>query len=1383
MEDIKVTYDFLTSPGQLGEMIRNYDWASTSLGPIAEWPQSLKTTISLMLNTNNPTWLGWGPDNIFFYNDAYIEVLGKEKHKWALGKPTSIVWEEIWHLIKHLSDMVFQEGKSSNIDDMHLFMRRGDFLEEVFYSFSYSPVINEQGKVGGLFCPNFETTSKILNARRNRTLAQLAEKSLINKTIEAALASAAHTLGENKEDIPFAMLYILDQQSNRTEIIKHIGTDDLVEEIFPHFIEHNDNTSPYAALLSEIITTGKGKVIQLNNPELFPRGLADQVVKQAVAIPFSMTGNKAAGIMVCGVNPTRRLDDEYYTFYEMAAGQISAAIQNVNALENERKRAEELAEIDKAKTAFFSNISHEFRTPLTLMLGPLEELLQNDSLDNREKDIIDTTHRNAIRLLRLVNTLLDFSLMESGRLRAKFVPTDISLLTKNLTASFNSITQKAGLEFIVNIQSLTRDVYIDREMWEKIVFNLLSNAFKYTLRGTITISVTQDNNNVVLTVKDTGMGIPKKELANMFTRFHRIQNTTGRSFEGSGIGLSMIKELIHQHGGEITVDSAEGQGSTFTVIIPFGKDHLPEAQIFEESIDNETFLSDAYLKEAETMLNKEDNIEVDAETIGKKQDVVLIVDDNADMRKHLKAIIEKEYRVITAINGKDALEKIQQIRPTLILSDIMMPVMDGVELLKTVKENRETASIPVILLTARAGEESKIAGYETGADDYLVKPFSAKELVARIHSQIKITNTRDHARRQLQNLFMQAPVAICILKGKDFVVEMANDNILEMWGKPAAVMMNRPLLEGLPEAAEQGYGNLLEKVYTTGRIHIDEEAPFYKIENGIARQIYVKFVYQPFYEETGEISGIMVLANDITLQVEARKKVEESETKFRNLIHQAHMPIVILKGRDMVFDFVNDAYLKLHNKKREDLLGIKLTEALPILKSTAIIENLKKVMANGVTQVFSEVPVDMTKNGITETRYFTSVYQPLIENDTITGIISIVNEVTQQYLAKKIQKQNEKDLKTILETMPQMAYRINAEGRPVYHSEKFYKYTGLTKKNANDNGWRSIIHPDMTERIYKIWAHSMKTGEEFDQAFLIKRASDGMYRWHLSRAVALRNNKGEITQWIGTLTDIHEQKVFEEELEAMVNNRTEELNESNLLLEQKNAELEITNKELESFNYIASHDLQEPLRKIQTFISFIKDRDMSPEEAQGYINKIHASAGRMTQLIKDVLIYSRLTSEQQFTKVDLNEILEIVLADYELFINEKDGKVVKDKLPVITAIPLQMEQLFSNLISNSLKYSDKTPVITITYKKNDDDGTITITFSDNGIGFEEKYSEQIFKLFQRLHGKNDYAGTGIGLSICKKIVELHKGSISAESIPGKGAIFNIILPVEHFFTN
>lgn len=1375
MENLKTSADFLTSPGELGEMIRNYDWASTSLGSISHWPQSLKTTLSLMLNSKNPTWVSWGADSIFFYNDAYIDVLGRDKHKWVLGQPTHLVWEEVWDNVGPLYDLAYNEGISTNVDDMQFFMRRGDFLEETFYSFSYSPIFNEQGQIGGVFCSNFETTPKILSARRNSVLSQLAENSVAAKTMDGAIDAAAKTLGRNTEDIPFALIYLLDNTGKKAEIARYIGVNEIIEKIFPRVVEFDSVDNDQAAMLTEIIKSGKIQVVDIAKSNIYLKGQANQIVKKAIAVPFSMAGNTAAGIMICGVNPTRKLDKDYQTFYEMASGQISTAIQNVTAIENERKRAEELAEIDKAKTAFFSNISHEFRTPLTLMLGPLEELLKHNRLGTDEKEVVETTHRNAIRLLRLVNSLLDFSLIESGRLKAKFVPTDIAALTEDLTSNFRSIIETAGLELEVYTQPISQKVYADREMWEKIVFNLLSNAFKYTLSGTISVNVYEEQNHAVLTVKDSGVGIPENELANMFTRFHRIQNTTGRSFEGTGIGLSMIKELINQHGGEITVESKVQEGTTFTVKIPFGKEHLQESHVYEEAIDSETFLADAYRKEAEIMLEKDD-IEVESETISKNQEIILIVDDNTDMRKHLRAIIEKQYRVITAVNGEDALNKLKKYSPSLIVSDIMMPVMDGIELLKRIKDNPDTSSIPVILLTARAGEESKIEGYETGADDYLIKPFSAKELVARIRSQLKIATTREHAHMQLQNLFMQAPAAICILKGKNFVVEVANDNILEMWGKSADEMLNKPLLQGLPEAAEQGYDKLLEKVYNEGITHIDEEAPFYKIENGVQKQTYVKFIYQPFYEEDGTISGIMVLANDITPQVEARKKIEESEAKFRNLIHEAHMPIVIIKGEDLVYDFVNDAYLRIYGLQREDFIGKKMLDALPMLKTSAIETNLKKVLHTGQTQIFTDVPVVFNRDGVIETRYFTSIYQPFIENGKIVGIISIVNEVTEQYLAKKIQEQNEQDLKIILEAMPQMAFRANAEGEPVFHSEKFYDYTGLNMDIAKETRWSTIIHPDMLEGTVKAWENSIKTGEEFDYAFQIKRASDNMYRWHLSRAVALRNEKGEIMQWVGTLTDIHEQKIFAEKLEAMVNSRTDELNASNKLLEQKNIELEKSNKELESFNYVASHDLQEPLRKIQTFISFIKDRDMNQAEAEPYINKIHTSAGRMMQLIKDVLVYSRLSVEQQFEDVNLNNILETVLADYELLIKEKDAVINKTILPVIKGIPLQMEQLFSNLISNSLKYSSETPVIEIFHLI--ENNTITLIFKDNGIGFDTEYSEQIFKLFQRLHGKGEYAGTGIGLSICKKIAEQHGGTIQAESSPGNGATFKIILPLQ-----
>lgn len=1379
--------DFLSSEGELGQLIREFNWSETPLGPINGWSQSLRTTINLMLNSTNPIWIGWGPENTFLYNDAYIDVLGINKHPWALGRPAYVVWEEIWDVCGPMSDKVFNEAKSTVGNDVQLFMNRGDFIEEVYYSFNYSPVFDENGKVSGLFCPNFETTPKILSVRRTRTLSELAAKALGEKTINSACFTAATTLAKNTEDIPLAVIYLLDA-SGKYALCKQITG---LEEDHLYFPEKIDFSKPgkcaTQTAIERVCEGAPFSVADFGNNDQLPFGMAGERVTSAAVYPLVVSG-KPVGSVIFGISPNLRFDSEYGTFFEMASAQVSKALQNATAIEDERRRHEELAELDKAKTAFFSNISHEFRTPLTLMLGPLEDLMQNHTLQEKEQQIVETTHRNALRLLKLVNTLLDFSLVESGRLKARFTPVKLSQLTENLAGNFRSVIEKAGMGFNVKVSEIGEGVFVDRQMWEKIVFNLLSNAFKYTLKGTITVSLTKENGNAVLKVQDTGLGIPEKELPNMFGRFHRVQGITGRSYEGSGIGLSMIRELVLQHGGNISVESEEGKGSTFTVTIPLGSSHLPVEQVYESENFAEQTVSGHYVTEAGALLDI-DQATNNSRKSSNDKETVIIADDNADMRRHLAAILEDEYNIVTATNGREALGKIEDVNPALILSDIMMPVMDGIEMLKEVKKDPATAMIPVVLLTARAGEESRIEGYETGADDYLVKPFSAKELTARIRSQIKITRTRDHIRKQLHNVFMQSPMAISILQGPEFVIEMANDYMLELWGKSLWQVLNKPLAEALPEAVDQGFDKLLTQVFETGISHIDEECPFYHEKDGTTRQMYVKFIYKAMYDEAGNVSGIIVVAHDVTQQVTARKAVEESEAKFRQLIRQAPMGINIVKGLELIFEEANDKYLQYRGKTAKQLIGKPLAVAIPELKGTSIEKNILSVLKTGKSQTHKELAAEIVKEGKSELHYFNSIYQPLVEDDKVTGVIMIVDEITDQVTARKLKEQNEKDLQLVLETMPHMAFRGDASGMFNYYNQKYYDYTGLTFEEAKNEGWQKVIHPDILDKMMHDWQQAIASGTEYGETFLIKR-KDGMYRWHLSRVVALHDEQGNVTQWVGTMTDIHEQKIFSEKLEAMVNKRTQELHRSNTLLARKNSELEQSNRELESFNYIASHDLQEPLRKIRTFINMLTDKTRN-DNFDTYLGKIDASAERMSQLINAVLSYSRLSaSNEMFVPTDLDEILRQVISDFELVIEEKDAVIETEKLPAIEAVPLQINQLFSNLIGNSLKYSTEKPLIKISgniiqgYDIPEFTGRdvgqqfIELCFADNGIGFEKQYSQQIFKLFQRLHGRTEYSGTGIGLSICKRIVEQHNGYIRAESVLGEGATFIILLPLK-----
>ena len=318
--------DFLTSEGELGEMIRNFDWSATSLGPISSWSQSLKTTVNLMLHSKNPIWIGWGPENTFLYNDAYIDVLGIDKHGWALGRPASIVWEEIWDVCGPLSDKVFSRSEASSSEDVQLFMKRGDFLEEVFYSFSYSPIYDEFGKVSGLFCPNFETTEKILSARRNRTLSELAAKSLIEKNIESAYASSAAILKKNPEDIPFAVFYNVEKTGHTAEMVQRIRLKRNTRDFFPDSFEVADETGMHKAL-AEVISTGKPKVIRIPEAGIFQKGQAGQPVQLIIALPLTTTAKKTGGMLICGINPTRKLDHNYNTFFELVAGQVSAPLQ------------------------------------------------------------------------------------------------------------------------------------------------------------------------------------------------------------------------------------------------------------------------------------------------------------------------------------------------------------------------------------------------------------------------------------------------------------------------------------------------------------------------------------------------------------------------------------------------------------------------------------------------------------------------------------------------------------------------------------------------------------------------------------------------------------------------------------------------------------------------------------------------------------------------------------------------------------------------------------------------------------------------------------------------------------------------------------------------
>lgn len=436
--------------------------------------------------------------------------------------------------------------------------------------------------------------------------------------------------------------------------------------------------------------------------------------------------------------------------------EVKKANRQLKALSEELVEANaRLENLDRLKTEFFSNVSHEFRTPLTLLLGPLEELTAHVP-DDEGRQLVDSAHRNALRLLKLVNTLLDFSRIEAGSARAQFQPINLSELTAELASHFDSACVEAGLHLAIDCQPMEKPVAVDPEMWEKIVLNLISNAFKFTFEGEIAISLHDRGEMVELVVRDSGVGIPPEELPLIFERFHQVSGQCGRSHEGTGIGLSLVRELVRLHDGEITVQSQPGEGTSFTLSIPSErKDHHPPGNM--AAADRGPARAQSYVLEAEHWLPEKtmaiEDIAISAGSgTGRR---ILLADDNADMRAYIaRILIGAGYEVHAVADAETALTALRDRgAPDLILSDVMMPgELDGFGLLRALRARPETETLPFMLLSARAGEEARIEGLEAGADEYIVKPFGARELLARIDAAIRLGKMRKEAAQREQEL-------------------------------------------------------------------------------------------------------------------------------------------------------------------------------------------------------------------------------------------------------------------------------------------------------------------------------------------------------------------------------------------------------------------------------------------------------------------------------------------------------------------------------------------------------------------------------------------------------------------------------------------------------
>jgi PAS domain S-box-containing protein len=1219
-------HDVFPNGGAMGELVRTKDWSGTPFGPIESWPQSLRTATALMLESSFAMVVAWGPEFRFLYNDRYRPVLGN-KHPCSLGAPAREIFPEVWDdLIGPLFTRT-RAGETVAMDDLYIPLHRHGYLENCYFSISYSPIRDETGGVGGMLAVVAETTERVEGERRLTTLRDLARRATEAGSAAEACTNAAAVLSENLLDVPFALLYLLDEDGRRARRVAVSGME-LDHDACPRVITLDSPQAewPLAAalrdgdtVLVEDVATRFGAL---------PSGPYPEAVHTALVLPLMRPGAPAYGFLVAGIGARRAINERYRDFLELAADHITTAVANARMLEEERRRADALAEVDRAKTAFFSNVSHEFRTPLTLMLGPIEELLasRDSPLDPAARAQLEVTHRNSLRLLKLVNTLLDFSRLEAGRIHAHYEAVDLAAFTTELAGVFRAAIEKAGLRLRVECAAGGGPAFVDRDMWEKIVFNLLSNALKFTLAGEIGVQLRRSGDRFELQVSDTGVGIPARELPNLFKRFHRIENVRSRTHEGSGIGLALVLELARLHGGDVAAESRVGEGSTFTVTIPAGHDHLPADRVSHTLASTSRdrapssptrVAAESFVEEALRWLPEEARraaAEPQAGSVASANGSgaakaappsfspvpaparILLADDNADMRDYVRRLLSVSYTVEAVADGEAALEAMRRQRPDLLLTDVMMPQRDGFELLRTIRGDPELRTIPVIMLSARAGNEASIEGYDAGADDYLIKPFTARELLSRVASHLKLARLRNEVRSQSRQLLANeersaqlmdlVPTAVCICDAEGRVV-VRNRRVAELLGRAPDIgerwsEFTKQFRVFLPDG-----GQVTDSSAPT-MLAIREGRVFAEIELEVERADGTRFFLEanvvPVRDAVGRITGAVTMFHDIT----DRKREERNAAVIARISEE----VADLAGEAQIVALVTRivgehlGVLRCYFTEEEPdgtrvaiHAGWSRDPQLPVLQGSyptseygsaefrAALRRqavaIDDVTTHPLSRDFGQrfvvleiracLMVPFIREGRAVARIVVNdrVPRPWRPDEIalLESVVARIWPIVERARAARALRESEERFRGLADSMAALAWTADRLGWATWYNQRWYDYTGTTLAEMQGRGWERVHHPDHLARVREKIDGCLERGEPWEDTFPL-RGRDGTYRWFLSRAVPMRDAAGAIVRWFGTNTDVTDLRTAQEQLRRR-SNSLEVLNRAAVVLSEE----------------------------------------------------------------------------------------------------------------------------------------------------------------------------------------------------------------------------------------
>ncbi len=1269
---------FLDGGGELGARMRAFAWEGTPLGPPASWPRSLKTAVRIMLTSQQPFWIGWGAALTYLYNDPYKSIIGG-KHPHALGRPFEEVWREIWDVVGPLAARVMQRDEGTYSEAQLLIMERHGYREETYYTFSYSPIPDDDGRPGGLICANTDDTRRVIGERQLATLRELAARTADARTLEDACGRAIAALATNTRDFPFVLAYVRATDGD--------GLPQLVA------------ASPGSAAVHDPATWSLAPLVGVHGPfgiavaegTSIPTGDWSTPPTHAVELTVP-SGASGVVVLVAALNPFRRLDDSYRGFLELVAQQVAASLANAEAYAEERRRADGLAELDAAKTVFFGNVSHELRTPLTLILSPLQEAIgASDALSEPLRDSLQLAHRNGLRLQRLVDTLLDFSRIEAGRLEASYEPTELDALTRELAEVFRPVMEGAGLRFVVDCPPLGTAIHVDRQLWERILFNLLSNAFKYTLTGSVEVVLARQGDQVELRVRDTGCGIPAAELPRMFERFHRVAGTRGRTIEGTGIGLALVQELVKLHGGTIAVESEVDRGTELRVSIPIGTAHLPSERVGTVRTPvaapqrGPSLAIDGWVPAQAALASPRRSAPPDAPRI-------LVADDNADVRAFLVHLLGDAHRIESVEDGAAALAAARRERPDLVVTDVMMPQIDGFGLLAALRADAELADVPVILLSARAGEEARAEGIEAGADDYVVKPFAPRELLARVSARLELARMGRLLRaesRAMHELFAQTPMPTAVLRGRELVFERANDACVRLLG--GRELLGRPLLEVLPELAGQGLDALMHDVLESGRSHVLTEAAldFARDASGMPRPSHWNLTLGPIREVDGRVVAVIVIGSEVTDEVRARASIAQSEARYREEAQSLEA---------------------LHRVGRT-------------LADERELQRILQVVTDAATAVSGA-------------RFGAFFY-------------NVVDEQGGSY----------------------MLYTLSGAPREAF--ERF----GLPRNTA-------IFAPTFAAegpvRLDDVRA---------DPRYGRSAPHHGMPRGHLPvrsyLAVPVVSRSGEV---IGGLFFGHpEVGVFDERAERLVVGIASQAAVAidNARLDEQRVELieRLRDGDSRKDEFLAtlSHELRNPLAPLRSGLQMLRQPGGIGHHEQ-LLPVLERQVDHLVRLVDDLLEVSRISQGHLELRTQPIELGSIVANVADTMAGQIAAAGLALELDVDAGLwvdgdGVRLAQILTNLVTNATKYTTRGGTISIALRREGDE--VVLAVKDTGCGISADALARVFDMFDRGDQASGLGpgGLGVGLSISRRLAQLHRGSLTASSAGvGRGSEFALRLP-------